>query len=1220
MSDPYILNAGEIGIIHTYENESVYIDIKASCAEAIVDDTSTEDQPTEEQRREALANLRLELTVLPKFEEKQSYVNHVFGRRLVPDGGLSYELVETVLEKNQAWNLYRVTVTPLRERYGAAAIQITVADYNQEDVEYADYDEDGIAIYWQRVDDSPRMSDVKDVIIGKDRLSSVFEFVVTDEESESKDLIVDMRPRTEGIIQSINPTTPIESVKNGYIRPGWTYIVKGGSEILYSTKVYAAGSTFKGLENFKTWSSTSNSTGEEKIYELDGTTRAYQIMPVEGVTGSTQVDVSIADRMTIDYYGPISYLMRLTHYKTIYDGVGFWTGDGQGYGYIEPDTYSEVTGWDHKYVATGQAHRDFAIGTVPSGSYLVTVGYGTVTWGDADEGEVEIQIPMGMVGWGDMSKVKDKDKGIWTSNRDGNNNYLYNIQFYGVTYGSDTDGNTRFVAVGTKYVDGVPYGIVYSSEDGKKWYEEAVLAEGVVLKSVDYSNGYFVAAGYMDGMGTIIYSSAKKGEWYEINQKFRQSIFELDGRSPEYIIDDVTSISHLGNTFVLTGTVRVKVSSRDSNGDVHYTYIPEPYKTVVMFGNAVGDWKVEVIEWGRGSLVGLTNAGDYILGIGNDYTAVLITPDMRFYNQWYTNKDEVPTDAYAINSVAFGAGLIFGVGDMNRAMVSSTSVRLTEQSFVVTVTDWWETKDFLPAAIREHPLFAKTSELLDYLVVNGHINNMIKVDNLFEGKSIHFDENYLTNLLTDDSFRALDLAQENKETLAVIAANIYNIKGTVRGLKYMLSLLSVGGQNLDADVYDWVYVNKNLEQFNLLQPLDACTVLVKAKVPLSVHLDEALEHKLIEIMQSFFWICTNIVFNWTRTIETEVDFYDLFDAQEEIAPWYDSWPVNRPYDIFKYDDKEAWADVVSVFEDSFIAPSWEADLMTPVSIETDITIYDGTAWVNSWLDTQELTMDDVLIDMKLWLKDALYEGSESCSDYFDWVSADIEWLTSVETEDFLSIPESSGWMEWFEDEVIVEGELDVTQPYSVSDYVSDFEDDIEFDIAPYWWDSFVISQCELDWVSVDVTSWEADVEVQGDILTLEEQVTSWAESFTPIEISTGCDIIPESWFDNFGSVSVVEWNDTHIGGDSDGLFNESVKWNDDLDISADWGFYHSDYVSFDDGGCDFDSGMKVLLDDELEIASWLLIAYITEYPEYGIDLIWGSFEYGTEEYEVRILS
>ena len=1211
MSEPFILNAGEIGIIHTYENESVYIDIKASCAEAIVDDTSIDDPPTEEQRRKALENLGLELSVLSKFEDKESYVNHVFGRRLVPDGGLGYELVETVLERNQAWNLYRVKITPLMERYGAAAIQITVADYNQEEVEYADYDTDGIAIYWQRVDASPRMTDLKDVVIGKDRLSGVFEFKVMDEESDSKDLIVDMRPKTEGIIQSIQQTTPLEPIKNGYVRPGWTYHVKGGTEILYSSKIYTAGSTFKGLENYKTWSKTDKSTGEEEVFEIDGITRAYQIMPEQGVTGSTEVEVTIADRMTIDYYGTIRHLMRLTHYKTIFDSVGFWTGDGQGYGYVEPDTYTDVNEWDYKYIATGQTHRDFVIGTVKDGSYLITVGYGHVRWGDADEGEEEVSIPVGMVGWGDMSLVKDKDKGLWLSNKDGDNNYLYNIEFYGVSYGSDAEANTRFVAVGAKYVNGVPYGVVYSSGDAKKWYLEAVLDEGVILKSVDFSNGYFVAAGNKDGYGTVIYSCAIKGVWTEINQTFSRRVFALDSTSPEYYIDDVTSLNHLGDTFILTGSVRHKVS----NG-----YIADRYSTVVMYGSALGDWTVEKIPWGRGWLVGLTNAGNFILGVGNDYTAVLVTPGMRFYNQWYTNKDAVPTDAYAINSVAFGAGLIFGVGDMNMAMVSSTSVRLTEGSFVVTVTDWWESKDFLPSAIREHPLFAKTAELLDYLVTQGHIQNMIKVDNLYEGKSIHFDENYLTNLLTDDSFRALDIAQDNKETLAVIAANIYNIKGTVRGLKYMLSLLSVAGQTLDADVYDWVYVNKNLEEFNLAQPLDACTVLVKVKVPLSIHLDEALEHRLVEIMQSFFWICANIVFNWTRTIETDVEVHDLFDAQEEVPPFEDSWPFGRPYDILKHDDMEAWAEVVSVFEDSIGDISWEADLATPVDIKEDLGVYDGLAFRNSWLDTQEPTDDDILIDTKLWCKEWVYDTSESWSDYFDWVSADIDWQTSFEVWDLFSLEESSGFITELSDEVEIDVVLEMDFPMSFSDWTESVEDSVEFDIEPFVEDALNISWCSMGTVWVSLEGWSDEVTIDGDILTMEEQVTSWAESFPGATVSYDMDLSLDEWIDYAFEGSVYLWEDTKVGGGSDGIFATSVIYDDELDISADWGIYHSDYFPVSDGHVDFTSGMKVELDDELEITSWLLIAYITTYPEYGIDLIWGSFEYGTEEYEVRILS
>jgi len=1220
MSEPYFIKAGAIGIIRTYENEPVTLDIYATCAEANPEETDIKDTRTPEEieadRYKALENLTLDLSVTSAYEDKESYVNHVFGRRLVPDGGLDYELVEVTTLDNRLCNHYKVTVTPLRERYGAAGIKIVIEDYNQEEVEYSEPysgDESGyIAIYWQRVDASPRMTDLKDVVIGKDRLSGVFEFKVMDEESDSKDLIVDMRPKTEGIIQSIQQTTPLEPIKNGYVRPGWTYKVKGGTEILYSSKIYTAGSTFKGLENYKTWSKTDKSTGEEEVFEIDGITRAYQIMPEQGATGSTEVEVTIADRMTVDYYDVIHYLGFAKHFKTIYDGESFWVADAQGYGVIQPDPYADVINWGQKYVATGTVHRDMVIGTVSAGTFIVTVGYGTVTFSGEEEGEPDVIKPLAYICFGRFPEVKVPTGALTPVFKDKNGNYLYDVAFYGVSYGaSEMATDTRFVAVGTKKVNGVTYGVVYSSKDVRNWEEEAILDAGAVLQCVDYSNGYFVAAGYKEGYGTVIYSSSKEGVWKEINQTFSRRVFALDSTSPEYYIDDVTSLTHLGDTFILTGSVRHKVSGG---------YVPDAYSTVVMYGSAYGDWTAEKIPWGRGWLVGLTNAGDFVLGVGNDYTAVLITPDMRFYNQWYTNKDTVPTSPYVLNSVAFGGGLIFGVGDGRIGFLSSTSIRLTEGSFVTTVTDWWESKDFLPSAIREHPLFAKTAELLDYLVTQGHIQNMIKVDNLYEGKSIHFDENYLTNLLTDDSFRALDIAQDNKETLAVIAANIYNIKGTVRGLKYMLSLLSVAGQTLDADVYDWVYVNKNLEEFNLAQPLDACTVLVKVKVPLSIHLDEALEHRLVEIMQSFFWICANIVFNWTRTIETDVEFHDLFDAQEEIPPFEDSWPFGRPFDLLKYDDMEGWVDIVSVFEDSIGDISWEADLATPVDIKEDLGVYDGLAFRNSWLDTQEPTDDDILIDTKLWCREWVNENSDSWSDYFDWVSADIDWQTSFEVWDLFSLEESSGFITELSDEVEIDVVLEMDFPMSFSDWTESVEDSVEFDIEPFIEDALDISWCSMGTVWVSLEGWSDEVTIDGDILTMEEQVTSWAESFPDAIVSYDMDLSLDEWIDYAFEGSVYLWEDTKVGGGSDGMFVTSVIYDDELDISADWGIYHSDYFPVSDGHVDFTSGMKVELDDELEITSWLLIAYITTYPEYGIDLIWGSFEYGTEEYEVRILS
>ena len=275
--------------------------------------------------------------------------------------------------------------------------------------------------------------------------------------------------------------------------------------------------------------------------------------------------------------------------------------------------------------------------------------------------------------------------------------------------------------------------------------------------------------------------------------------------------------------------------------------------------------------------------------------------------------------------MAIGDGIVMGVGEDVSCFTSLTPVRYGKQKFVATVTDWWETQDFLPKAIREHPLFEKTAELLDYLVANNHIQNMIKVDNLADGKSLHFDEEYFTKLLTDEMFSSLDLAQENKESLTLIAANMYNLKGTRRGLQYMLSFLSVNGQSLGAEVFDWQQVNRDPSMYGLPGPMEACSVYIRVKVPLGVYLSSATEDRIADIMRYFFWICLNATFSWVRTVRSVITgIEDRTEAAFTVKP-SDSFGKGRPYDRFRFDGLE-------VFED--IYPWMNSDHFAPVSYET----------------------------------------------------------------------------------------------------------------------------------------------------------------------------------------------------------------------------------------------------------------------------------------------
>lgn len=1268
MATPSFIHKGSTSLIKTLENTPVTLDIYATCKKAT---------------KEKLANLALALSVTSAYEEQESYVNHVFGHRLVPDGGLSYTLVAVETQDNQLCNHYRVTVTPLRERYGAAEISIVILDYNQEEREQSDPFMGGVSIYWRRVDDSPRITDIQDVVLQKDRKSRLFEFTVTDEESDSKDLIVGMTPTNPALFQSITPCAPTQPTKNGTIRPGWTYLVQGGKELLYSSTVYPAGETFKGTKNFRSWEKSPNSTGEEEVYELDGPTRAFQITPTPGMTGVSEVEVSVADRMAVDFYGNIRYLNNVRQNKVIYDGEGFWSANIQGYSFITPDRYKSVNEWGQISIASGTNNLDVCTGPTNRGQMLVMCGVDVITF-SGEDGDPDEYVDCGVILENTLEALKDNKAALNYIYKDKNGEYFYGVTFYGVCYGSGVSPETtRFLAVGTKVDETGTHGCIYRSVDAIHWELDALLEEEATFKCVTYADGVFVVAGNKPGYGEIIYYCNKydatgKGIWTPLNTQRKTAVFATDASSPSRYIYDVTSLTYLKGTFILTGEVMKKVCYQGT-----YYYIFDREATCILSGTTSGiSWDLKYIDWGRGPLAGLANTGEYVLGVGGNYTAVLITPELEVYNQWYTNKDNIITSPYVLNSVTFGDGMIFGVGDNGYGFISTTSIRLTRQRFIVTVTDWWESLDFLPSAIREHPLYAKTAELLDYLVANNHIQNMIKVDNLYEGKSIHFDETYLTNLLTDDSFKALDIAQENMETLAVIASNIYNIKGTVRGLKYMLSLLSAGGQKLDADVFDWVYVNQNLEKFRLAAPLDACTVLVQAKVPINLHLTDEVENRLVEIMRSFFWICANIVFNWTRTISTEVIFHDAFQADSTFPPFSDSWAYGRPYDIFKYDDLEVWKDIFFPASTSLVVPQLDLWISTSFVVKDDITIYDGHKMWDSWLDTQG-SWQDSLFEIATQFVDDFYNpesASARWQDSFNWVEAEVEWNTSFEVSDSFGFVDIGGFTTSIADSFFVDNEvleMEKTFWLDTSWSMEEWEDalDLEAELTLAESVSFFAGSLETETTASLETSF-----LYGEDELIEYKETGITDSYPISIIDTvlECDIIPPAWKDSYLPPKDQIQEEIEVGGSD--IFHDSIFPEDDIvvDLSTNT---HEDYfpvsescapgintlwdvaysipftvspltenILFEDSTLFHDSIIPedtleeihapIIIEDTVSFSgvfnqggdvdfvhkdpfstpSYLLVAYIIEAPEYGPDLYWGSFEYGTSEYEVRILS
>lgn len=951
--------------------------------------------------------LSLELNVTSQYESREMFGRHVFGHRLITDGRLSWQKVTDaeggiVDIKGHTYQQVLVKCMPLTERFGAARIKIVIVDRNVGDIEVRsdplNYNpiigDPNVEIIYRRVDNKPSFTAIPDIIIPKNGISKVVEFKLADEESETKDLNFEIVSFNEDIIKSsgIDYCRPILPIVNGAIKEGLQYQVSGGKEIIYSTRVIQDGVTFTGIKGFKKWGATAQSTGAEQVFEINGSTRAFQLVPEKETVGSARLQLYVADKLTMDYVGALEFIRvgeKNEWHGTHPEGTKihcvkhiagcFWVGYSNGGLMLSlADPYKDFNEW-------GWHHADVIGETAIRGDVM------SITHGSLRDG-----TPV-MVLVTRIHLVEEKygliyvsyDSGKWWKRIDGTAdhivdgeivkgtpfNELYDVCF---GHGNGVDQNTaRFVAVGQK-------GSIYSSMDGTYWELEATmnLIDGkgrCILESVKYAGGRYVAAGsdyqYRQELSQkglqpqyeLIYAcfdswSSVEGSnlveynpnWRSINDARCLAMRNPGVASPEYRLRKITDIAYSENS----GWAAVgEVDSLVFNG-ASYVYVEDKNATVVLTGGLDGEWEHHYVKRGRGNLLGITEVG-YMLAVGRNNTIVMFdTPDY-FFSQWKSVDDAVETPFPDLYSVAIGDGIVMGVGEDVSCFTSLTPVRYGKQKFVATVTDWWDTQDFFPKAIKEHPLFEKTAELLDYLVANNHIQNMIKVDNLADGKSLHFDEEYFTRLLTDEMFSSMELAQENKESLTLIAANMYNLKGTKRGLQYMLSFLSVNGQSLGAEVFDWQQVNRDPSAYGLPGPLEACSVYIRVKVPLGVYLSSVTEDRIADIMRYFFWICLNATFSWVRTVRSVITGIDDRTEAAFLVNPSDSFGKGMPYDKFKFDGLEVFEDIYPwMNSDHFTPVSYEAGLVDRVSCSASFLVGDGIQFedsfqedIRSWEDT-----------------------------------------------------------------------------------------------------------------------------------------------------------------------------------------------------------------------------------------------------------------------------
>ena len=148
-----------------------------------------------------------------------------------------------------------------------------------------------------------------------------------------------------------------------------------------------------------------------------------------------------------------------------------------------------------------------------------------------------------------------------------------------------------------------------------------------------------------------------------------------------------------------------------------------------------------------------------------------------------------------------------------------------------------QSSNFLPESIRDYDFYSRLTEILDYVLDLYHTQNIDILKALYDIRDSNFDPEKCMQLLGAQEFIDFAADTEQFKTLCILLSNLYEIKGTQRGIKYLLRLL-----DMDCTIYEWYDINKWAQQGDpSWQEVPPCSIV----------LELGFEHKPIGVCDKY---------------------------------------------------------------------------------------------------------------------------------------------------------------------------------------------------------------------------------------------------------------------------------------------------------------------------------------------------------------------------------
>jgi hypothetical protein len=198
----------------------------------------------------------------------------------------------------------------------------------------------------------------------------------------------------------------------------------------------------------------------------------------------------------------------------------------------------------------------------------------------------------------------------------------------------------------------------------------------------------------------------------------------------------------------------------------------------------------------------------------------------------------------------------------------------------------------LPENLQSFDAYQKISELVDKAQNEHFYSGYNAIMDMYKLASEHSNPDLLLEMFDTDGLADLlntDGSEEKKRTILYLLSKLKTLKGTKKGLLFILGIVGLSGST----IWEWYDINKMVDEGDIsegfFEKIDPCQIVVDLGLS-NVSLDDDIEERIAKLFDTFVFVCVSIAeIRWIKPLIDNVTVVAEIDIEvlENLVSEYD---------------------------------------------------------------------------------------------------------------------------------------------------------------------------------------------------------------------------------------------------------------------------------------------------------------------------------------------